>query len=95
MKRISLTTLVALWLVLIVPQGALAAGGPVAPVQGSYIAVPGSPYRYGAFDAGGSTIVKRRARGLRCLSCWCLVTTGSRVSTTAARQQASRQTAAR
>jgi hypothetical protein len=62
MKRTSLTAPLALWLALIVPQGALAAGGPVPPAQGSYIGVPGSPYRYAAFNARGNTVVKRQAR---------------------------------
>jgi hypothetical protein len=63
MKRTSLTAPLALWLALIVPQGAVAAGGPVAPVQGSYIGVPGSPYRYAAFDARGNTVVKWQEAG--------------------------------
>jgi hypothetical protein len=61
MKRTSLTAPLALWLALLVPQGALAAGGPVAPVQGKYIGVPGSPYRYAAFNARGNTVIKRQA----------------------------------
>ncbi|MGH2893532.1 MAG: YncE family protein [Solirubrobacteraceae bacterium] len=64
MRRTSLLTApLACWLALMVPQGALAAGGPVAPVQGSYIGVPGSPYRYAAFDARGNTVVKRQEVG--------------------------------
>lgn len=65
MKRTSLTAALALalWLALIVPPGALAAGGPVAPVQGSYIGVPGSPYRYAAFEARGNTVVRRQEAG--------------------------------
>jgi hypothetical protein len=63
MKRTLLTAPFALWLALLVPQGALAAGGPVAPVQGSYIGVPGSPYRYAAFDTRGNTVVKRQEAG--------------------------------
>jgi hypothetical protein len=63
MKRISLTASLALWLALMVPQVTLAAGGPVPPVQGSYIGVPGSPYRYAAFQAGSNTVVKRQEAG--------------------------------
>lgn len=63
MKRTSLTAPLVLWLALLVPQGALAAGGPVPPVQGSYIGVPGSTYRYAAFDARGNTLVKRQEAG--------------------------------
>jgi hypothetical protein len=63
MRRAWLTAPLALWLALTVPQGTLAAGGPVAPVQGTYIGVPGSPYRYAAFDTGGNTVVKRYAAG--------------------------------
>lgn len=63
MKRTWLTAPLALWLALMLPQGALAAGGPVAPVQGSYIGVPGSPYRYAAFDARGNTVVERQEAG--------------------------------
>jgi hypothetical protein len=63
MKRTLLTAPLAVWLALMVPPGALAAGGPVAPAQGSYIGVPGSPYRYAAFDARGNTVVKRQQAG--------------------------------
>ena len=63
MKRTSLTAALAFWLALMVPQGALAVGGPVAPVQGSYIGVPGRPQRYAAFDVGGDTVVKRQEAG--------------------------------
>jgi hypothetical protein len=63
MKRAWLAAPLALWLVVIVPPGAVAAGGPVPPMQGSYIGVPGSAYRYAAFEADGSTVVKRRAAG--------------------------------
>ncbi|MGH2870738.1 MAG: hypothetical protein ACRDNK_24615 [Solirubrobacteraceae bacterium] len=63
MRTTSLTAPLACWLALMVPQGALAAGGPVAPVQGSYIGVPGSPDRYAAFDARGNTVVKRQEVG--------------------------------
>ena len=61
MKKTSLVGLLGLSLVLMIPPCALAAGGPVGPVQGSYIGVLGSPYRYAAFDARGSTGIKRRA----------------------------------
>jgi hypothetical protein len=63
MKKTWLTAPLALSLALMVSQGALAAGGPVPPVQGSFIAVPGSPYRYAAFDARGNTMVRRQAAG--------------------------------
>src|SRR5690242_3654996 len=65
MKRTSLTAALALYLALMVPQGALAAGGPVPPAPGRYIGVPGSPYRYAALDAGGHTVVKREEAGAR------------------------------
>jgi hypothetical protein len=35
----------------------------VPPVQNSYIAMAGSPYRYAAFDANGNTVVKEREAG--------------------------------
>jgi len=60
MKWTSMTTALAVWLALVVPHAALAAGGPVATVQGSYIAVTGSPYRYAAFNARDNTIVNRQ-----------------------------------
>jgi hypothetical protein len=60
MKRTWLMAPLAVCLVLIVPHSAVAAGGPVPPVQGSYIGVPGSPYRYAAFHAGGNTVLKRQ-----------------------------------
>jgi hypothetical protein len=60
MKRTWLTAPLAVCLVLMVPHRAVAAGGPVPPVQGSYIGVPGSPYRYAAFHAGGDTVLKRQ-----------------------------------
>jgi hypothetical protein len=60
MRTTSLAAPLALSLALMLPQGAIAAGGPVPPVQGSYIAVPGSPYRYAAFKAHGDTVVVRR-----------------------------------
>jgi hypothetical protein len=47
-------------LVLLVPSGALAAGGPVLPLQGgSGIAVPGSAVRIIASPAGRDTVVQR------------------------------------
>lgn len=63
MKRTFLTAPLALWLGLVVPSGAFAAGGPVPPVQGSAIGILGSPYRYAAFAAGGDTVVRRLAAG--------------------------------
>lgn len=63
MKRASLTAAVALWLVVIVPPAARAAGGPVPPVQDSYIGAPGVPYEYAAWNAGGATVVKVRRPG--------------------------------
>jgi hypothetical protein len=53
----------ALCLAMAAPPGALAAGGPVAPVQNSYIGMAGSPYRYAAFDANGNTVVKEQEDG--------------------------------
>lgn len=63
MKRNSLAAPFALAVALMVPQGALAAGGPVPPVQNSYIGVAGSPYRYAALDARDSTVVTEREAG--------------------------------
>jgi hypothetical protein len=54
-----LTTPVVVSFGLLAPPGALAAGGPVPPVQGSSIGAVGSPFRYGAFASGRETIVKR------------------------------------
>jgi hypothetical protein len=59
MKRICPTTLLALALALLAPSAVLGAGGPVPPIQSTDIAVPGSPYRYAAFDAGRDTLVKQ------------------------------------
>ena len=59
MKWTWLTAPLALSVGLLAPSGALAAGGPVAPVQGKAIAVPGSPDRYAVFGAGRDTIVRR------------------------------------
>jgi hypothetical protein len=64
MKRTAWTTALALCLAIAAPAGALAAGGPVAPVQDSYIASTGSPYRYAAFkDAFGDTVVREEEAG--------------------------------
>jgi hypothetical protein len=63
MKRTSWSIPLALCLALAAAPGALAAGGPVAPVQNSYIGVAGSPYRYGAFGANGSTVVRQKEAG--------------------------------
>jgi hypothetical protein len=50
-------------LALIVPAQALAAGGPVPPVQGTSIGVPGSSYRYVALGAGADTVMKQFTPG--------------------------------
>jgi hypothetical protein len=63
MKWTCLTVPVALLLGLLASSTALAAGGPVPPVQGSAIAVPGGPYRYAAFGAGRDTVVKQLQPG--------------------------------
>lgn len=65
MKRASWSIALALALAMAMaaPPGALAAGGPVAPVQNSYIGTPGSPHRYGAFDANGNTVVNEQEAG--------------------------------
>ena len=65
MKKASLPVLFVLFLALTVPQAALAAGGPVPPVQGSYIGVAGGPYKYAAFNVAGTTVVKRQITGAR------------------------------
>src|SRR5689334_12616358 len=56
--------LAAMCLGLAAPGSALAAGGPVSPLQGASngVAVPGSPYQYVALPAGRSTVV-RQLRG--------------------------------
>jgi hypothetical protein len=59
MKWTSLTAPLVLLLGLVAPSTALAAGGPVPPLQGRAIAVPGSAYSYAAFGAGRDTIVKQ------------------------------------
>jgi hypothetical protein len=53
----------AVCLAMAAPPGALAAGGPVSPVQNSYIGIAGSPYRYAAFDANGDTVVNEQVVG--------------------------------
>lgn len=65
MKRTWWSMPLVLCLAMAAPAGALAAGGPVAPVQNSYIGTAGSPYRYGAFDSGGNTVVKQQQAGAR------------------------------
>jgi hypothetical protein len=59
MKWTWLTASLALFLGLVIPAGALAAGGPVPPAQGTQIAVPGSPYHYAVLGAGRTTIVQQ------------------------------------
>jgi hypothetical protein len=54
-----LIALLALSLGLLAPPGALAAGGPVPPSQGNSTGAAGVTFRYGAFNAGRETIVKR------------------------------------
>jgi hypothetical protein len=63
MKRTLWATALALCLAMAAPAGTLAAGGPVPPVQDSYIGVAGSPYRYAAFDANGNTVVTEQEAG--------------------------------
>jgi hypothetical protein len=63
MKRASLTAAAALWLAVIVPPAARAAGGPVSPVQESFIGVPHVPYEYAAWNAGRGTLVMVRQPG--------------------------------
>lgn len=65
MKRNWWSMPLALCLALAAPSGALAAGGPVGAVQNSYIGTAGSPYRYGAFDSRGNTVVKLKEAGAR------------------------------
>lgn len=59
MKRTWWTSTLAVAVGLAATSAALAAGGPVPPVQGSGIAAPGSPYQYAAFATGRGTTVKR------------------------------------
>ena len=59
MQWTSRGAVLALLILLATPAAALADGGPVAPVQGGAIGVPGGHTGYGAFAAGGATIVKR------------------------------------
>jgi len=63
MNRMWLAASLALLLGLVAASSALAAGGPVQPVQGIAIGVPGSPYRYVTFGAGRDTSVERLAAG--------------------------------
>jgi hypothetical protein len=63
MKSTSRSAVLALLILTGLPSAALADGGPVAPVQGSAIGIPGTSSRYGVFGAGGTTIVKRLAAG--------------------------------
>jgi hypothetical protein len=63
MKRASFMAAAALWLAVIVPPAARAAGGPVSPIQDSYIGVPGVPYQFAAWNTGGATVVKVRRPG--------------------------------
>jgi hypothetical protein len=65
MKRTLWSMPLALCLAMAAPGGALGAGGPVEPVQGSYIGTAGSPFRYGAFDSGGNTVVEVKEAGAR------------------------------
>jgi hypothetical protein len=58
MQWTSRGAMLALLILLAAPAAALADGGPVMPVQGAPVRVPGSP-GYGAFRAGGGTIIKR------------------------------------
>jgi hypothetical protein len=44
---------------LTLPASAAAAGGPVLPVRGESIAVPGGGFHYAAFGAGRDTVVRR------------------------------------
>jgi hypothetical protein len=59
MPSMSRSAVLALLIVIAVPAAALADGGPVPPVQGTAIGVPGSPIHYGAFAAGRGTMIKR------------------------------------
>jgi hypothetical protein len=59
MRWTSLAAPLGLALGLLLPSGALAAGGPVPPVQGTSIGAAGSPYAYVALAAGANTVVKR------------------------------------
>jgi hypothetical protein len=47
-----------------VPNVALAVGGPVPPLQGSYIGVAGTPYRFAALEASSGTLVVQKERGV-------------------------------
>jgi hypothetical protein len=63
MKWASWSMPLAVYLAMAAPPCALAAGGPVSPVQDSYLGVAGSPYRYAAFDANGDTVVNQQEPG--------------------------------
>ena len=63
MRWTPLAAPVALMLCLMVPPEALADGGPVPPLQGTSIAVAGSPYAYAALAAGANTVVKQMKAG--------------------------------
>ena len=63
MKWTRVTTPLVLLLGLWAPSAALAAGGPVPPVQGRAIGVAGSAYRYAAFAASNNTIVTQLRAG--------------------------------
>jgi hypothetical protein len=65
MRWTSLAAPLGLALGLLLPSGALAAGGPVPPVQGTSIGVAGSPYAYVALASGADTLVKRLTPGSR------------------------------
>jgi hypothetical protein len=58
MRRLLITALLAAGLA--APASALAAGGPVPPVQGAAgVTLPGTPIRFVALDAGRATVVER------------------------------------
>jgi hypothetical protein len=59
MQWMSRSAVLALLIAMVVPAVALADGGPVAPLQGAAIRVPGGSATYKALDAGRSTLVKR------------------------------------
>jgi hypothetical protein len=63
MQSMSRSAALALLIVIAVPSAALAVGGPVPPLQGNAIGAPGGSSSYGAFGAGGATIVKRLGAG--------------------------------
>jgi hypothetical protein len=63
MQWMTRSATLALLIGLAIPSIALASGGPVQPVQGSAIGVPGGASSYGAFGTGGATVVKRLGAG--------------------------------